>query len=160
MLDINYIKEFSPIVILGDKGTGKTTFLRELYKSRPEFIELQKYFKKHSGYGLGHLICNQEITMQGAKEIYDAIAKKKYKNIRKSLLNKDIVMIDDFDCIAGKFEFQNEFCKLLSTVLYAKIPIVIATSKQITAENGFNEKLVTFFEKGKYITVTECINDI
>ena len=131
---VSDIHHYSPIVIQGESGVGKSFFVQELC---------------HKLQGNG--------TVQDCKVCYawnfidsmiEALCKKRMDDWKKEYLTSDMIVIDDFQYIQGKVSTAEELYQIFSSV---KTPIIITTSLPICAEYFPNNDLVQLLNGGTYI---------
>ena len=122
------IRRCSPLVIT---GKARTVFLKGLC----DRLSCKGMIKNH-----GILSAENVHT-----SLIQAFADKRVAEWRNSMLERDAVIIEQFEYFAGKRCAQEE---LLSVLKEVKSPIVISSAVLIDADNGFINELADFFSKG------------
>ncbi len=136
---------FSPVVIIGNVGSGKTRFLEKYREKRNKFY---KPAFGEWGAGEGAKIFNADEICQS---IIDSIANGNGKSWRKIFASVDVIIIDDFDRLAGKTTTQE---MLFSYFLTCKKAIVVSSKSEIVGE-GLSEELSSFLSTGAHIHIDD-----
>ena len=135
--------EFSPVVISGNLGNGKSTFLENFCKRR------RKLYKPAFSEGES----GEYLKIFNARELFESliesISMANPKAWREQFADHDIIIIDDFDTVAGRPTMQEE---LFSYFLSCNKAIIIATKSEIK-EPDFSPELVSLFSSGAHICI-------
>ena len=137
--------DYSPVVIIGNAGSGKTYFLEKFCEKRNKFY---KPAFGEWGKDEGTKIFNADEICQ---KIIDSIAGGKCNSWRKIFVSVDVIIIDDFDRLAGKTTMQE---MLFSYFLTCKKAIVVSSKSEIVGE-GFSEELSSFLSTGAHIHIDD-----
>ena len=140
--------EFSPVVISGNSGNGKSTFLETFCKRRRELYEPSFSKWKNSEY----------MKIIKSEELIESIAKSisaDNKSWRDKFIDDDVIVIDDFELLSGKIHTQEE---LFSYFIVCNKAIVIATSSEIRTPS-FITGLSSFFSTGAHIHIDDPDKD-
>ncbi|MBE6537585.1 MAG: hypothetical protein E7673_06505 [Ruminococcaceae bacterium] len=136
---------FSPVVVKGKTGNGKSTFLHKFSEKRSEVYK--SAFSKWNG--------NEALRVFNAREIFEsiieAISNVTPKAWQDVFMPYDVLVIDDFDAFADKPGIQEE---LFSYFLVCKKAIVIATAQEIR-EPYFSAELSSFFASAVRIYIDD-----
>lgn len=130
-LDINH---YSPVVIQGESGIGKSFFVRKLYGRLRKNGTIKD--------------CKACYAWEFIDSMIEALCKKRMVDWKKEYLTADMIVIDDFQYIQGKVSTAEELYQIFSSV---KTPIIITTSLPICAEYFPNNDLVQLLNGGTYI---------
>ena len=135
--------EFSPVVISGNLGNGKSTFLENFCKRRRKLYK-PAFSEWESG---------EYLKIFSARELFESIIESISmacpKAWREQFADHDIIIIDDFDTVAGRPTMQEE---LFSYFLTCNKAIIIATKSEIK-EPDFSPELVSLFSSGAHICI-------
>ena len=135
--------EFSPVVISGNLGNGKSTFLENFCKRRRKLYK-PAFSEWESG---------EYLKIFNARELFESliesISMANPKAWREQFADHDIIIIDDFDTVAGRPTMQEE---LFSYFLSCNKAIIIATKSEIK-EPDFSPELVSLFSSGAHICI-------
>lgn len=137
--------DYSPIVIIGNVGSGKTYFLEKYCKKRNKFY---KPAFGEWGECEGAKIFNADEICQN---IIDSIANGNGKSWSKIFAPIDVIIIDDFDRLAGKTTTQE---MLFSYFLACNKAIIVAAKSEIVGE-GFAEEISSFLSTGAHIYIDD-----
>lgn len=130
-LDINH---YSPIVVHGESGIGKSFFVRELCNRLHENGIVKE--------------CKVCYAWEFIDSMIEALCEKTMADWKKEYLTADMIVIDDFQYAQTKVATTEELYQIFSSV---KKPIIIASSLPICLENYPNNDLVQFLNAGTYI---------
>ena len=122
------------LFIYGDTGVGKTHLLKAI---------LYKAYKKKSNAKILYISANELV-----KELINAIKDEKYNQFINKYESLDILLIDDFQCVAGKERIQEEIFNIFSELYNKKKQIVIASISKPKDTQIFEERLKMNFEYG------------
>ena len=136
--------EFSPVVVSGNSGNGKSRFLEKFCKRRRELYEPS--FSKWKNGEYMRIIKSEELIESIEKSI-----SANNKSWRKKFIDDDVIVIDDFDLFVGKLGIQEE---LFSYFIVCNKGIVIATSAKIRRPH-FIARLSSFFSTGVHIHIED-----
>ena len=131
---VSDINKYSPIVIQGEAGVGKSFFIDQLCRKLAEKGIIQDYTIRKSWDVLDDLIC--------------ALCYRSMPEWKHDLLSSDIIVIDDFQYLDRKIVIAEELYKIFSST---NAPIIVATSITINTENIHSKELVEFLNEGTYI---------
>ena len=140
--------EFSPVVISGNSGNGKSTFLHKFCERRRELYEPS--FSKWKNGEYMKIIKSEELIESIAKSI-----SADNKSWRDKFIDDDVIVIDDFELLSGKLGTQEE---LFSYFIVCNKAIVIATSTKIRPPS-FITGLSSFFSSGVHIHIEDPDKD-
>ena len=140
--------EFSPVVISGNSGNGKSTFLHKFCERRRELYEPS--FSKWKNGEYMKIIKSEELIESIAKSI-----SADNKSWRDKFIDDDVIVIDDFELFAAKLQTQKE---LFSYFIVCNKAIVIATSCEIRTPR-FCSGLSSFFSSGIHIHIEDPDKD-
>ena len=130
-LDINH---YSPIVIQGESGIGKSFFVRELCNRLHKNGTVKE--------------CKACYAWEFIDSMIEALCEKRMVEWKKEYLAADMIVIDDFQYAQNKVATTEELYQIFSS---AKKPIIIASSLPICLENYPNNDLVQFLNAGTSI---------
>ena len=139
---VSDIKKYSPIVIQGEAGVGKSFFIEQLCRKLLEKGTIQDYTIRKSWDVLDDLIC--------------ALCYRSMPEWKHDLLSSDIIVIDDFQYLDRKSVIVEELYKIFSST---NVPIIVATSIPINTENIHSKELVEFLNEGTYIKFESPLSD-
>ena len=131
---VSDINKYSPIVIHGEAGVGKSFFIDQLCRKLAEKGTIQEYNIRKSWDVLDDLIC--------------ALCYRSMPEWKHDLLSSDIIVIDDFQYLDRKSVIVEELYKIFSST---NVPIIVSTSIPINTENIHSKELVKFLNEGTYI---------
>ena len=135
--------EFSPVLVSGNSGNGKSMFLDNFCKRRRKLYKPAFSERNNSEY----------LKIFSARELFESIIESismAYpKAWREQFADHDIIIIDDFDTVAGRPTMQEE---LFSYFLTCNKAIIVATKSEIT-EPDFSPELVSFFSSGAHVRI-------
>ena len=135
---------FSPVVISGNSGNGKSTFLENFCKRRRKLYEPS--FSKWKNGEYMRIIKSEELI----ESIVESICVNN-KNGREKFTEDDVIVIDNFELLSGKLPTQEE---LFSYFIVCSKAIVIATSAKIRPPH-FIAGLSSFFSTGIHIHIED-----
>lgn len=122
------------LFIYGDIGTGKSHLLNAI---------LDKAYKEKSNTKILYISVDELV-----KELINAIKDEKYNQFINKYESLDILLIDDFQCVAGKERIQEEIFNIFSELYNKKKQIVIASISKPKDTQIFAERLKMNFEYG------------
>ena len=122
------------LFIYGDIGVGKTHLLNAI---------LDKANKEKSDTKILYISVDKLI-----QELINAIKDEEYNQFINKYESLDILLIDDFQCIAGKERIQKEIFNIFSELYNKKKQIVIASNSRPKEIQIFAERLKMNFEYG------------
>lgn len=122
------------LFIYGDTGVGKTHLLNAI---------LDKTYKEKSNAKILYISVDELV-----KELINAIKDEKYNQFINKYESLDILLIDDFQCVAGKERIQEEIFNIFSELYNKKKQIVIASISKPKDTQIFAERLKMNFEYG------------
>lgn len=141
--------EFSPVVVSGNSGNGKSRFLEKFCKRRRELYEPS--FSKWKNGEYMRIIKSEELI----ESIVKSISADNNKSWREKFIDDDVIVIDDFELLSGKLHTQEE---LFSYFIVCNKAIVIATSSEIRTPS-FCSGLSSFFSSGVHIHLEDPDKD-
>lgn len=131
------LKYYSPVIITGDVGVGKTNFLELLRE-------------KLSGKG-----DESDPTIYNAETVFNsmlsALRNADMATWRESFKTASVLMIDDFDYFSGKNSAQEEMLSIFNSL---EVPIIIAT-KRMLSYGCFSDEVMRFLDNGVHIHLKE-----
>lgn len=122
------------LFIYGDTGVGKTHLLKAI---------LDKANKEKSSTKILYISVDELV-----KELINAIKDEEYNKFINRYEGLDILLIDDFQCIARKERIQEEIFNIFSELYNKKKQIVIASNSKPKNIQIFAERLKMNFEYG------------
>ena len=128
------ISQYSPILVRGEAGIGKSFFLNELCQKLKERGKISEYEIRYSWDILDDLICS--------------LADRNMEKWKQDLLSSQVIVIDDFQYLKEKVVIAEELYKIFCA---AHVPSVIATTIPINQENFYSKDMVQFFNEGTNI---------
>ena len=138
---VNDLKKYSPVIIVGKSGTGKTHMLNELMNSVND-----KKVRKLTGEEICGSIIEEKSTY-----------KSKWRN---SLLEQSVLLIDDIDYLKNRYHTQEELLLVLES---SNRPVVVTLEKPLNDE-CFSHSFISYFVKGTIVHLemsdmdkTECL---
>lgn len=121
------LKKYSPVIIIGNSGTGKTHMLKALMNSLND--------KK------ARILTSEEIFISIIEGIKNGANKSEWKN---SLHEQTVLLIDDIDYLKNKDHTQEE----LLLVLKSSNKPVVATSEKPLNNECFSNAFISYFSEG------------
>lgn len=128
------INQYSPLIIQGDAGVGKSFFLESLCRELCRNGTIKEYKIRNSWDIINSMI--------------SALCEKNMDAWRREWGSAEIIVIEDFHFLKGKSATLEKLYQILHS---AAVPIIITTSLPITCENIICEDLVAFFNEGTQI---------
>lgn len=122
------------LFIYGDTGVGKTHLLKAI---------LDKANKEKSSTKILYISVDELV-----KELINVIKDEEYNKFINRYEGLDILLIDDFQCIARKERIQEEIFNIFSELYNKKKQIVIASNSKPKNIQIFAERLKMNFEYG------------
>jgi chromosomal replication initiator protein len=127
-------KSYNPLLIYGDRGTGKTHLL----------------------HAIGHAISSRHpkarITCVSAEniatELVESVQTVQISEFRNKYLQSDLLLIDDVQHLAGKIRLQEEFFHTFNALLEKHIQIVLTCDRSPGDLAGLERRLAARFEWG------------
>ncbi|MBQ3090763.1 MAG: chromosomal replication initiator protein DnaA [Oscillospiraceae bacterium] len=127
-------QSYNPLFIYGDSGLGKTHLLYAIYhKIRQDHPEYKICFVKGD---------------QFSNELQEAIRTKTTDQFRQRYRDKDLLMVDDIQFIAGKESTQEEFFNTFNNLHEAGRQIVLTSDRSPSEMSRLEQRLKTRFEWG------------
>ena len=105
---VSDINKYSPIVIQGEAGVGKSFFIEQVCRKLVEKGVIQDYTIRKSWDVLDNLIC--------------ALCYRSMPEWKHDLLSSDIIVIDDFQYLDRKSVIVEELYKIFSST---NVPIIL-----------------------------------
>ena len=131
---------YNPLFIYGESGLGKTHLLYAIYhqihRDHPDF---QTIFIK-----------GDEFT----NELNEAIRTKTTDAFRQKYRDKDLLLVDDIQFIAGKEQTQEEFFNTFNNLYEAGHQIVLTSDRPPSEMSRLENRLQTRFEWGLLADIT------
>ena len=125
---------FIPLFIYGKPGTGKTHLVHAV----------GKYIKENNN-GIKVLYVTADMLI---KDLIKAIRDDVFETFRDKYYSSDVLLIDDIQCIAGKEATQDEICRLIDHMFFARKQIVISSDTFLWEEGFISERLYARFMRG------------
>lgn len=140
-----------------------SSFVADIGK-RPQLLYL------YGGIGLGktHIVeemkndvlgNNKEVKYMTTYEFIDGLIESirdgGNKEFRKSLVKNDLLIIDDFQRLAGKERSQEEFCIIANELIKMGNSVVIVSTKSPKETKIMNEKFNLMFEIDKLVEINK-----
>ena len=132
-------KAYNPLFLYGEPGLGKTHLLFAIYNavraSHPEFKIV--------------LVTGEQFT----NEVTEAIRHKTTDQLRDKYRDKDMLLVDDIQFIAGKEATQIEFFNTFNNLHEAGHQIVLTSDRPPSDMHLLDDRLRTRFEWGLLVDV-------
>ncbi|MCD7918936.1 MAG: chromosomal replication initiator protein DnaA [Clostridiales bacterium] len=127
-------KSYNPLFLYGDSGLGKTHLLYAIYHTiRDQHPDYQIIYVK-----------GDEFT----NELTTAIGNKSTDAFRQKYRDKDLLLVDDIQFIAGKDSTQEEFFNTFNNLYEAGKQIVLTSDRPPSDMPKLEDRLRTRFECG------------
>ncbi|MCD7945755.1 MAG: chromosomal replication initiator protein DnaA [Clostridiales bacterium] len=127
-------KSYNPLFIYGESGLGKTHLLYAIYHT---------IHRDHPEYNIT-FIKGDEFT----NELQEAIRTKSTDAFRLKYRDKDLLLVDDVQFIAGKEQTQEEFFNTFNNLYEAGHQIVLTSDRPPSEMARLENRLQTRFEWG------------
>ena len=127
-------KSYNPLFIYGESGLGKTHLLYAIYHT---------IHQNHPEYNI-IFIKGDEFT----NELQEAIRSKSTDAFRAKYRDKDLLLVDDIQFIAGKEATQEEFFNTFNNLYEANHQIVLTSDRPPSDMSKLENRLRTRFEWG------------
>jgi chromosomal replication initiator protein len=127
-------KSYNPLFLYGESGLGKTHLLYAIY---------HKIHQDHPDYDT-IFIKGDEFT----NELNEAIRTKSTDAFRQKYRDKDLLLVDDIQFIAGKEQTQEEFFNTFNNLYEAGHQIVLTSDRPPSEMARLENRLQTRFEWG------------
>lgn len=131
---------FNPLFIWGDTGLGKTHLLNAI------------------GNKVKQTIPNQRIKLMTSKEFLDnylkAINTNTVFDFENTLMNLDLLLIDDIQFFAAKHQTGDTFFNIFNNLIQNRKQVVITSDKHPEELRGLEERLVSRFKSGMTTTIS------
>ncbi len=124
---------YNPFFIYGDSGLGKTHIVHAI----GNYIIQNKH--KSVYYSTAQQLMNDYVLALKTQTVMD---------LRKNILKKDVLLIDDIQFLSGKDRTQDEFFYIFNHFYENKKTIVITSDKHIYEINDINDRLKSRFSMG------------
>lgn len=131
------ISAYSPIIIYGASGVGKSSFLNALCK------ELCANGTAHNP------------NIYSSEDVFQTLCEHKLLTWKNELLSSGILIIDDLQCLQGKKATAEELNKVFRSF---NAPIIITTSIPICVEKFPNKDMVSFLNQGTQIDLNSLMS--
>ena len=131
------INQYSPLIIQGDAGVGKSFFLDSLCRELCRNGTIKEYTIRNSWDIINDMI--------------SALCEKHMDAWRREWFSAEIILIEDLHFLKGKSTILEELYQILRSVT---VPVIITTSLPIACENFSCEDLVAFLNEGTQILLT------
>jgi chromosomal replication initiator protein len=137
---------FSPVLIVGDLGMGKTHLLNaignEALRRQPHAYV---YYTTSEGFTV---------------DLIDGIRNQRMPNLRGFYRNLDLLLIDDVEFIAGKDQTQEEFSHTLAALQHAGRQVVLSSTKFPAQVPNYEPRVLQLLQSGIIVNVqTPDIHD-
>ena len=136
---------FSPVLIIGNVGCGKTYFL-EKYRAKRNIVYKPAFGEWSDNEG-AKIFNAEEIC----KNIIEAIYKSKENSWKEMFDPVDVIIIDDIQRLAGKTTIQQ---LLFSYFLTCNKAIIITSNSELNKKD-FSEELISFLSTGAHIYIDD-----
>ena len=130
------IYKYSPIVIYGESGSGKSFFLKNLCKK----LQADGIIKEY----------NIQYAWDFINGFIEAVSKYKTDEWHKKQLSSEIIIIDDFQFLSGKMSTQEEMLQILKT---SQKPVIITTDINLSSRENILDDIKSFFDEGTRINL-------
>lgn len=127
-------KSYNPLFLYGESGLGKTHLLYSIYHTIRQ---------NHSDYQIIY-IKGDEFT----NELSEAIRLRSTDAFRQKYRDKDLLLVDDIQFIAGKEQTQEEFFNTFNNLYEAGKQIVLTSDRPPSDMLRLEDRLRTRFEWG------------
>jgi chromosomal replication initiator protein len=127
-------KSYNPLFIYGESGLGKTHLLYAIYHA---------IHRVHPEYQIIY-VKGDEFT----NELNEAIRRNSTDAFRQKYRDKDLLLVDDIQFIAGKDATQEEFFNTFNNLYEAGKQIVLTSDRPPSDMNRLEDRLRTRFEWG------------
>ena len=127
-------KGYNPLFLYGESGLGKTHLLYSIYHTIRQ---------NHPDYQIIY-IKGDEFT----NELFEAIRLRSTDTFRQKYRDKDLLLVDDIQFIAGKEQTQEEFFNTFNNLYEAKKQIVLTSDRPPSDMLRLEDRLRTRFEWG------------
>ncbi|MGM9593455.1 MAG: chromosomal replication initiator protein DnaA [Candidatus Onthomonas sp.] len=127
-------QSYNPLFIYGESGLGKTHLLYAIYHT---------IHRNHPEYNI-IFIKGDEFT----NELQEAIRTKSTDAFRAKYRDKDLLLVDDIQFIAGKESTQEEFFNTFNNLYEANHQIVLTSDRPPSDMSKLENRLRTRFEWG------------
>ncbi len=128
------VDPYSPLFLVGGPGLGKTHLLHALARQ----------FEKRNP--------DAKVTYLTASQFRDEMEKASngghLADFRKSLLEKDILLLDNVQDLEGKRKVQEEIFSLFEDFHQKGKPIALAADRRPSEMSGLDSRLISRFESG------------
>lgn len=127
-------QSYNPLFIYGESGLGKTHLLYAIYHT---------IHREHPEYNI--------IFIKGdefSNELQEAIRTKTTDAFRQKYRDKDLLLVDDIQFIAGKEQTQEEFFNTFNNLYEAGHQIVLTSDRPPSEMARLEKRLQTRFEWG------------
>ncbi|MBI1826968.1 MAG: ATP-binding protein [Planctomycetes bacterium] len=136
-------KVYSPLVILGEPGCGKTHLLQGICAAAREQDANRTIIYAHCKQFIQEVIEHAESDMLCA--------------LRSAYKTADLIAIDDADQLAGRQRSQEEFFHILEHRLQSQLQVIVALRRLPEPGAGFESRLISRFQSGLIVTLeTPC----
>lgn len=131
----------NPLFLWGESGTGKTHLVKAI-KQRAEEI----YSQKKIIY-----VTSENFT----NEFLESLGNKQPRTFRKKYRTLDILLIDDFQDMAGKGVFLNELFNTFNELYDRKTQIVITCDQPISKVKDIEKRIKSRFSMGTTVELKQ-----
>ena len=125
---------YNPLVIYGADGLGKTHLLHAI----GQHISCHKKSARVAYLSAYKFACEQA----------EAIANKRLVAFREKYMQKDVLLIDNFQFLVGNERFQEEVFRFFHTLKESRKQIVLASDRPLNKISGLETSLISFIEGG------------
>ena len=134
------IYDFSPVVIIGESGTGKTYFAKKLCNVLRDNGLVHNY--------------NIKPAWEFTQSMIEALTNHEMNTWRKQFASSEIIVLDDLQYLSQKSASSEELYQFLCSV---DVPVVITSSVPPTKEFFVCSDLVAYMSAGTHVNLNETL---
>lgn len=133
---------YSPLLLVGTNGTGKTHLLKGIY---------QRLHQKHPG-----LAINYTAASSFTKDYTYAVWQNKLKRFEQKYTSVDILLVDDIHLLSGKKATQREFSQIFDSLINQQKKIVLTSSYMPYQISGLSDRLISRLNVGLCVKLVKA----